>query len=168
MIDFSKENTFRSESSRHQKGTLNDMLTCHREKTKILNALDFPMLSAPHPPTSIASDLEVFHSTVDLPMCAHTVLFPVTSTRWGLAATSGAHHLWHIDCNGFCTYIDTQTGQKWWIVARPKNTRAQAFLLTNFVSMLPTLTSGISKQFFFFLDLNCKLSLCTLQRQVFR
>jgi hypothetical protein len=121
VIDFSKENTFRSESSRHQKGTLNDMLTCHREKTKILNALDFPMLSAPHPPTSIASDLEVFHSTVDLPMCARTVLFPVTSTRWGLAATSGAHHLWHIDCNGFCTYIDTQTGQKWWIVARPKN-----------------------------------------------
>ncbi|KAF8220480.1 hypothetical protein L208DRAFT_1202251, partial [Tricholoma matsutake] len=40
--------------------------------------------------------------------------------RWGLAATSGAHHLWHIDCNGFCTYIDTQTGMKWWIIAKPK------------------------------------------------
>ncbi|KAF8240400.1 hypothetical protein L208DRAFT_1212558, partial [Tricholoma matsutake] len=45
---------------------------------------------------------------------------PTASTRWGLAATSGAHHLWHIDCNGFCTYIDTQTGMKWWIVAKPK------------------------------------------------
>ncbi|KAF8227114.1 hypothetical protein L208DRAFT_1298262 [Tricholoma matsutake] len=42
------------------------------------------------------------------------------STRWGLVATSGAHHLWHIDCNSFCTYIDTQNGMKWWIVAKPK------------------------------------------------
>ncbi|KAF8224205.1 hypothetical protein L208DRAFT_1312881 [Tricholoma matsutake] len=44
----------------------------------------------------------------------------MASTRWVLVATSGAHHLWHIDCNGFCTYIDTQTGMKWWIVAKPK------------------------------------------------
>ena len=96
------------------------MLRCHEEKTKILNALDFPMVSASHPPTSFASDLEAFNATVNLPMCAHTILFPVMSTRWGLAATSGAHHLWHIDCNGFCTYIDTGTGLKWWIVVRPK------------------------------------------------
>ena len=96
------------------------MLRCHEEKSKILNALDFPMLSAPHPPTSIASDLAAFNATVDLPMCGRNILFPVASTRWGLAATAGAHHLWHIDCNGLCTYIDTQTGQKWWIVAWPK------------------------------------------------
>jgi hypothetical protein len=79
------------------------------------------MLSAPHPPTAFASDLVAFNATVDLPMCGRTVLFPVASTRWGLAATSGAHHLWHIDCDGLCTYIDTQAGLKWWIVARPKN-----------------------------------------------
>src|ERR1700679_2143215 len=121
MSDYSKENTFVSESRRHQKGTLMDMLRCHEEKSKILNALDFPMLSAPHPPTSIASDLAAFNATVDLPMCGRNILFPVTSTRWGLAATAGAHHLWHIDCNGLCTYIDTQTGLKWWIVAQPKH-----------------------------------------------
>jgi hypothetical protein len=119
VIDYSKENTYSAES-RHQKGTLKDILRCHEEKSKILNALDFPMLSAPHPPTAIASDLAAFNGTVDLPMCGRNILFPVTSTRWGLAATAGAHHLWHIDCNGFGTYIDTQTGQKWWIVARPK------------------------------------------------
>jgi hypothetical protein len=96
------------------------MLGCHKEKSKILNVLDFPMLSAGHPPTSIASDLVAFNATVDLPMCSRTILFPVTSTRWGLAATAGAHHLWHIDCDGLCTYIDTQTGQKLWIVAEPK------------------------------------------------
>ena len=78
------------------------------------------MLSAPHPPTSFASDLVAFVATVDLPMCGRNVSFPMASTRWGLAATSDAHHLWHIDCNGFCTYIDTQTGAKWWIVGKPK------------------------------------------------
>ena len=120
MIDYSISNSFEAESSRHLKGTLKDMLKCHEDGSKILNALDFPMLSAPHPPTSFASDLAAFSATVDLPMCNRTVSFPMASTRWGLAATSGAHHLWHIDCNGFCTYIDTQTGSKWWIVAKPK------------------------------------------------
>jgi hypothetical protein len=79
------------------------------------------MLAAPPPPISFASDLVAFNATVDLPMCSCNISFPMASTQWGLAATSGAHHLWHIDCNGFCTYIDTQTGVKWWIVAKPKD-----------------------------------------------
>src|ERR1700733_10679624 len=119
MPDYSIENSFEAESSRHLTGTLADMLKCHRKKTKILNALDFPMVSAPHPPTSFASDLATFTATVDLPFCGHSVSFPMASTRWGLAATAGAHHLWHIDCNGLCTYIDMQTGLKWWIVEKP-------------------------------------------------
>ena len=120
MTDYSISNSFEAESSHHLKGTLEDMLKCHRDGSKILNALDFPMLSAPHPPTSLASDLVAFSATVDLPMCSRSISFPIASTRWGLAATSGAHHLWHIDCDGFGTYIDTQTGTKWWIVAKPK------------------------------------------------
>ena len=70
---------------------------------------------------SFSSDLAAFGATVDLPMCGRSISFPMASTRWGLAATSGAHHLWHIDCDGFCTYIDTQTGAKWWIVAKSKD-----------------------------------------------
>jgi hypothetical protein len=120
VTDYSILNSFKAESSRHSKGTLEDMLKCHREGTKILNALDFPMLSAPHPPTSFASDLVAFSATVDLPMCSRAISFPVASTRWGLGATSGAHHMWHIDCDGFGTYIDTQAGAKWWVVAKPK------------------------------------------------
>jgi hypothetical protein len=119
VIDYSKVNRFDSES-RHQKGTLQNLLKCHGDGSKILNALDFPMPAAPHPPTAFASDIAAFNTTIDLPMCGRNVLFPAMSTRWGLAATSGAYHLWHIDCNGFSTYIDTQTGKKWWIVARPK------------------------------------------------
>jgi len=39
-----------------------------------------------------------------------------------LAATTGALHWWHIDSDGFGTYIDVKTGLKWWIVAKPKKT----------------------------------------------
>lgn len=119
MPDYSIENLFEAKSSCHLTGTLADMLKCHWKKRKIFNTLDFPMVSALHPPTSFASDLEVFTATVNLLFCGRSVSFPMASTRWGLAATSGAHHLWHIDCNGFCTYIDMQTGLKWWIIAKP-------------------------------------------------
>jgi hypothetical protein len=126
-------------------GTLKDVLKCHQENTKILNGLDFPMLSAPHPPTSFASDLAAFNATVDLTTCSRNILFPVASTRWGLAATSGAHHLWHIDCDGFCTYIDTQAGQKWWIVARPKNGSADFSRTTLFTEHFDINTANLNK-----------------------
>ena len=135
------------------------MLRCHEEKSKILNALDFPMLSAPHPPTSIASDLAAFNATVDLPMCGHNILFPVASTRWGLAATAGAHHLWHIDCNSLCTYIDTN-----WPKLLHGLSRAllispiPPFIQKTFILTVPTWTSGILKQSFYSLDLDCELS----------
>lgn len=79
------------------------------------------MATAPHPPMAIASDLVAFHETINLPLCGRLILFPTMSMRWGLAAMGGAHHLWHIDCDGFATYIDTQTGYKLWIVAQPKH-----------------------------------------------
>ena len=119
VADLSKENEFKT-SSLHKQGTLQDLLDCHRGDFKIVNGLDFPMPSAPHPPTSMASDLAAFIATLDLPFCGRNVAFPVMSTRWGLAATTGAFHLWHTDCNGFGTYIDTQVGFKWWVVGRPK------------------------------------------------
>lgn len=45
---------------------------------------------------------------------------PLGDFRWGLAATTGALSWWHIDSNGFGTYVDTKAGLKWWIVARRK------------------------------------------------
>jgi hypothetical protein len=119
VVDLSKENEFRT-SSLHTQGNLQDLLACHTGDLKIVNALDFPMASASHPPTAFASDLLAFAATVDLPLCGRNIPFPVMSTRWGLAATTGAFHLWHTDCNGFGTYIDTQVGYKWWVVGRPK------------------------------------------------
>lgn len=40
--------------------------------------------------------------------------------QWGFAATSGALSWLHLDSNGFGTYIDPQTGVKWWICLRKK------------------------------------------------
>lgn len=117
---------------RHKKGTLLDLLRCQQAGLKIVNALDFPMASAPHPPTSIASDLAAFVATVDLPLCGRSIPYPVMDCRWGLAATDGAFHKWHIDCDGFGTYIDTQAGQKWWVVARPRE--ASGLASTSFFS----------------------------------
>ncbi|KAK2464090.1 hypothetical protein APHAL10511_003892 [Amanita phalloides] len=45
---------------------------------------------------------------------------PNYDIRWGLAATAGAISYWHVDANGFGTYIDVQTGKKWWVIAREK------------------------------------------------
>jgi hypothetical protein len=45
---------------------------------------------------------------------------PLADFRWGLASTAGAISWWHIDSNGFGTYVDTKAGLKWWIVARRK------------------------------------------------
>jgi hypothetical protein len=46
---------------------------------------------------------------------------PLADIRWGLAATKGAIHWWHIDSDGFATFIDVITGYKWWIVARERD-----------------------------------------------
>ena len=48
---------------------------------------------------------------------------PLADFRWGLAATAGALSWWHLDSNGFGTYVDTKAGLKWWIVARRKGDR---------------------------------------------
>ena len=42
---------------------------------------------------------------------------PLAYFWWGLAATTSALSWWHIDSEGFGTYIDTKAGLKWWIVA---------------------------------------------------
>jgi hypothetical protein len=68
IADMSEKSVFTSAGYlRHKKGTLSDLLHCQQEGLKIVNALDFPMVLAPHPPTSIASDLAAFVAMVDLP-----------------------------------------------------------------------------------------------------
>ena len=86
---------------------------------KILNALDFPSPFAPNPPSSIASNYVSWKRTHGKSGCSQE--FPASSSKWGLAATTGAYHGFHIDCDGFATYIDCVAGSKWWVVARHKD-----------------------------------------------
>ncbi|KAF8225592.1 hypothetical protein L208DRAFT_1181351, partial [Tricholoma matsutake] len=50
---------------------------------------------------------------------------------WGLAATSGAHHKFHLDADGFGTHIKviSEGGCKWWVITTPKNPQALASTL---------------------------------------
>jgi hypothetical protein len=90
---------------------------------KILNALEFPMSYPPPenaPPVGLDSDVEAFRNTAGMRYCRTNEAFPFSSMRWGLAATANAYHTFHLDCDGFATYVKVQTGAKWWIVACPK------------------------------------------------
>lgn len=103
-------------------GTLHDLLKHAASPTgNALNALDFPMHQASMTPTSYSSDAHALLQTVQNPKLDSIERFPVGDFRWGLAATSGAFHPFHIDSNGLATYVTPLTGTKWWIVARPIN-----------------------------------------------
>lgn len=69
--------------------------------------------------TSFASELQAWWYSKGLPDSG-TKALPGDDIRWGLAATSGALHWFHIDSDGFSTYIDVVTGAKLWIIARPR------------------------------------------------
>ncbi|KAF8881089.1 hypothetical protein BD779DRAFT_1675586 [Infundibulicybe gibba] len=97
------------------------------DKGKILNVLDCPMgLGANLQCNSFTSDLWARWATTKLHDCGARLPLPADDIRWGLAATSGATHWFHIDSDGFGTFIDVQTGGKLWIVARPKPNKSNA------------------------------------------
>jgi len=54
-----------------------------------------------------------------LPYCDNEAQYPTPDVRWGLAATRGARHWIHIDCDGLCTVIDLLTGAKIWFLYSP-------------------------------------------------
>jgi hypothetical protein len=78
----------------------------------VLNALDFPLASGPSPPLYILSDLRAWDSTMDSPLATHSIEYPINHMRWGLAATKGVQHKWHIDSMGVGTCIQVKTGAK--------------------------------------------------------
>jgi hypothetical protein len=113
-------------TNRHRIGTPHDLLRSHRDGNgmgKILNALEFPMSYPPPenaPLQGLASDVEAFQNTAGMRCCSVNEAFPFSSMRWGLGATADAYHTFHLDCDGFATYLNVKTGAKWWIVATPK------------------------------------------------
>jgi hypothetical protein len=86
---------------------------------KFLNGLDFPLPFDPHPPVRIASDLVAWMHTVESQ--GQEDYFPTASNRWALAATANTYHGFHINSDGLATYVESQMGSKWWVIACPAN-----------------------------------------------
>ena len=86
-----------------------------------MNALEFPDPGdARHPHIEVSSDTVAWDQTRGRPFCKKVVDKPHSETRWALLAMAHACTNWHVDTNGFGTYIDVEVGGKWWVVAHEK------------------------------------------------
>lgn len=104
---------------RVRNGNLLDLYTsAGSSHGKSLITLELPMSCAPPPPKSFASDIKAWSTTLDHSHQRHE--FPTQSTKWGQVATAGAYYKWRVHRDGFATYIDSQAGSQYLVVARPK------------------------------------------------
>lgn len=101
-------------------GSVRSLLHSAKEDGKILNALHFPMPEKGMGSEPFCTDSAAWVCTKGAAGCTQSQAPPLADFRWGLAATAGALSWWHIDSEGFGTYVDTIAGLKWWIVARRK------------------------------------------------
>ncbi|KAF8177881.1 hypothetical protein BJ912DRAFT_1063437 [Pholiota molesta] len=103
-----------------EKGTLNMLLQC--KDRKALNVLDIPMPEGTHSAEDFSSDNAVWWEMLQSPWNVDsTAERPTADMHWGLCATTGAGHTFHMDSDGFGTYIEVITGVKVWLVVRPKD-----------------------------------------------
>ena len=86
-----------------------------------MNALNFPLGDDGFTPPSFSSDFHAFRRTKGLPLCKKKMPYPMDDMLWGLLVTAGASHNWHINSDGYATFIRVKTGMKWWIIARPRH-----------------------------------------------
>jgi hypothetical protein len=108
-------------SVRQRQGSLADLLThASMQDGRALNVLDFKIVTSPPPDARIASDAIVWNQTHGMPVFNKDYDYPFREFRWGLAATKGAQHTWHIDADGVATSVQVRTGGKWWVVASPE------------------------------------------------
>ena len=111
-----------SYSARHRTGTLLDLLrSSQSECGKSLNALSFPMIFAPVSPHPFSSEAIAWHYVQGHAWCKWKEAYPVSTLRFGLAATTGAYHKFHIDSDGTGTFVEAVAGKKIWVLAVPKD-----------------------------------------------
>lgn len=99
-------------------GTPQDLIDESRKTNrKILNALEFPLEFSPLTPfPKFASDLKCWFATRRFKTNNADTLYPTGHLRWALAALAGARTWWHIDSNGFLSFLKVMCGFKIWIV----------------------------------------------------
>ncbi|KAH6879976.1 hypothetical protein BKA70DRAFT_1447684 [Coprinopsis sp. MPI-PUGE-AT-0042] len=86
---------------------------------KSLNAIGLPMPEAGIRKAAYATDVRAFHRTKLEFACLQ--FLPAYAMLFGLAATGGAHHWWHVDSRGEATMVYVAVGQKMWVLAEPKD-----------------------------------------------
>lgn len=106
---------------RHRTGTLTDLLRCSQsDRGKSLNALSFPRIFASTTPHPFSSEAIAWHYVQGRAWCKWGEGYPVSTLRFGLAATAGAYHKFHIDSDGTGTFVEAVAGRKIWVLAVPK------------------------------------------------
>jgi hypothetical protein len=90
------------------------------ENGKSLNALSFPMIFASAVPHPFSSEAIAWHHAQGRAWCKWKEAYPVSTLRFGLAATAGAYHKFHIDSDGTGTFVEAVAGRKIWVLAVPK------------------------------------------------
>ncbi|KAH6891822.1 hypothetical protein BKA70DRAFT_1440992 [Coprinopsis sp. MPI-PUGE-AT-0042] len=89
------------------------------EFRKSLNAIGLPMPEAGIRKAAYATDVRAFHRTKLDFACLR--FLPGHAMLFGLAATVGAHHWWHVDSRGEATMVYVAVGQKLWVLAELKD-----------------------------------------------
>ena len=101
-------------------GTLEDILNMAQDPDgAIVNGPSFPLPLSAVKRDKLSSEVEAWRLTEGLPFCRDKALYPTAAMRWGLAATAGARHWLHLDCDGLGTVVDLLCGSKWWILLKP-------------------------------------------------
>lgn len=102
-------------------GTPRDLMhTLKATYPKALNGLDFPLSDDPFGSEKFSSDGASWQWTMGYAFCGRDEHKPISDIRWGLAATSGAFHEFHVDTAGFGTFIAPDCGTKLWMPLSPK------------------------------------------------
>jgi hypothetical protein len=117
----------KSYDSRRRRGTLRHLLESHLNNGKVLNALHFPMPEQGLGTLPFSTDSAAWNGTKGAADCRGDKAPPLGDIRWGIAATTGAIHWWHIDSDGFGTYLDVKAGLKLWVVATRKDRSFHSF-----------------------------------------
>ena len=116
-----KDHSILDGSERTRTGRVADILEASQSPdSKILNGLSFKNPLAGIERTSFSSDAHALGSVCYQEGWTKRGV-PLDHLRWSLAATKDAFHVWHIDSDGYGTFVEVVAGSKWWIVACPKS-----------------------------------------------
>lgn len=97
-------------------GRLQDLLdSVENPSGRILNALDLPMCQESTTPTSYSTDTTAWHHTRGYTSCSSLDVFPTPDVRWALAGTDHTFTFFHIDSDGFNTFLKVICGKKLWM-----------------------------------------------------